>query len=101
MSLEAGSYFVPGFNISRAVLQSNICYYLGPEAIVRPYTHQGRDGFLVTAPGKPLTKRQIDDLITMSKQWEEQAAARMSSDAEEENYVNRPVPVAQRERRRR
>lgn len=34
------SYFVPGFGISRAVIQNEIRYHCGPDAIVRPYTHQ-------------------------------------------------------------
>jgi hypothetical protein len=66
------SYFVPGFGISRAIIQSEIRYFCGPDAIVRPYTHQvcaqssthmphtnflkGRDGFLVTTAGPPLTR---------------------------------------------
>jgi hypothetical protein len=42
LSAMAGtnSYFVPGFGISRAVIQSEIRYHCGPDAIVRPYTHQ-------------------------------------------------------------
>lgn len=36
----ANSYFVPGFGISRAVIQNEIRYHCGPDAIVRPYTHQ-------------------------------------------------------------
>jgi hypothetical protein len=34
------SYFVPGFGISRTIIQSEIRYFCGPDAIVRPYTHQ-------------------------------------------------------------
>ncbi len=40
MSLPLNKYFVPGFGISRAVIQSEIRYHCGPEAIVRPYTLQ-------------------------------------------------------------
>lgn len=36
------SYFVPGFGISRAVIQNEIRYHCGPDAIVRPYTFQVR-----------------------------------------------------------
>jgi len=36
---DPSSYFVPGFGISRAVIQSEIRYFCGPDAIVRPYTH--------------------------------------------------------------
>lgn len=72
MAGELNSYFLPGYGISRAVIQSEIRYHCGPDAIVRPYTHQvckfgnskysvtdaaqGRDGFLVTTAGPPLTQ---------------------------------------------
>ena len=36
----ANSYFVPGYGISRAVIQNEIHYYCGPQSIVRPYVHQ-------------------------------------------------------------
>lgn len=72
MAGALNSYFLPGYGISRAVIQSEIRYHCGPDAIVRPYTHQvckfdilkysmtddaqGRDGFLVTTAGPPLTQ---------------------------------------------
>ena len=40
MASEANSYFILGFGISRAVIQNEICYHCGPDAIPRPYTHQ-------------------------------------------------------------
>ncbi|KAF1950526.1 hypothetical protein CC80DRAFT_455717 [Byssothecium circinans] len=90
------SYFVPGFGISRAVMQNDIHYYCGPDAIVRPYTHQGRDGFLVTTAGPPLTKAQIDDLKISSREYEE----KQSRIADEINvFVNQPIPVHHRPRR--
>ena len=49
-------YFVPGFGISRHIIFSHIHFYLGPYASVRPYSYQGREGYLVIAPGLPLTK---------------------------------------------
>jgi len=94
------SYFVPGYGISRHVLQSNIGRFLGPNAFVRPYTHLGRDGFLVTAPNA-LTKSQIDDIVAMSRKWEEQAASKFSPEPDEA-YINQPIPVSSsRESRRR
>ncbi|MCJ1362158.1 hypothetical protein MMC16_001260 [Acarospora aff. strigata] len=84
-------YFVPGFGISRQVMFSHIQFYLGPYASVRPYSYQN----------------QIEDLQNLSRQYEEQAAQRMSmsgssnsSNDAEQSYINRPVPVTQRERRR-
>jgi len=92
---STNSYFVPGYGISRAVIQSQIRYHCGPEAIVRPYTHQGRDGFLVTAPGGPLTPAQIEDLKSESQKYEE----RVSRKADEANvFVNKPIPVMHKAR---
>ena len=59
-------YFLPGEDISREVITADICRYLGPDALVRPYRHQdvsspnsfdpamlslkqGRHGYLITA----------------------------------------------------
>jgi hypothetical protein len=49
-------YFVPGWAISRHIIFSHIQFYLGPYATVRPYQYRGREGYLVTAPGQPLTR---------------------------------------------
>ncbi|PSN72417.1 hypothetical protein BS50DRAFT_251140 [Corynespora cassiicola Philippines] len=90
------SYFVPGYGISRAVIQNEIRYHCGPDAIVRPYTHQGRDGFLVTTSGPPLTKAQIEDLKLSSQEYEEKQSRRAD---EVDVFVNQPIPVGQRIRR--
>lgn len=50
-----GFYFVPGYGISRHIIFSHIHFYLGPYAAVRPYSYQGREGYLVTA-GRTLTR---------------------------------------------
>ncbi|TID26627.1 hypothetical protein E6O75_ATG01120 [Venturia nashicola] len=93
------SYFVPGFGISRAIIQSEIRYFCGPDAIVRPYTHQGRDGFLVTTAGPPLTKEQIDDLKEASVEYELRQAERMCENQNSNWFVNQPVAVGSRPRR--
>ncbi|KAF1917690.1 hypothetical protein BDU57DRAFT_514065 [Ampelomyces quisqualis] len=90
------SYFVPGFGISRTVIQNEIRYHCGPDAIVRPYTFQGRDGFLVTTIGPPLTKAQLDDLKESSREYEEKQS-RIAN--ESSVFVNAPVPINQRIRR--
>jgi hypothetical protein len=90
------SYFVPGYGISRAVIQNEIRYHCGPDAIVRPYTHQGRDGFLVTTAGPPLTKAQIEDLKESSRAYEEKQSGQSGNN---EVFVNQPIPVVQRVRR--
>ncbi|KAF1808391.1 hypothetical protein P152DRAFT_219638 [Eremomyces bilateralis CBS 781.70] len=92
--MSLNNYFVPGYGISRTVIQGEIRYFCGPDAIVRPYVHQGRDGFLVTTAGAPLTKEQIEDLKIASHQYEQRQAERNG----DEWYVNRPVPVAQKSR---
>lgn len=38
-------YFLPGEDISREVITADICRYLGPDALVRPYTHQDVSSF--------------------------------------------------------
>ncbi|KAI4926747.1 hypothetical protein J4E85_007042 [Alternaria conjuncta] len=74
------SYFVPGFGISRAVIQNEIRYHCGPDAIVRPYTFQA----------------QIDDLKMSSLEYEE----KQSRIADESHvFVNAPIPINQRIRR--
>ncbi|MCJ1426307.1 hypothetical protein MMC29_004210 [Sticta canariensis] len=101
-SSEYSRYFVPGYGISRHIIFSHIHFYLGPYASVRPYSYLGREGYLVTAPGRPLTKSQIEDLQNLSKQYELQAAERMvpSNDGgeAEDAYINRPIQVQQRRR---
>ncbi|KAF1982706.1 hypothetical protein K402DRAFT_339650 [Aulographum hederae CBS 113979] len=96
MSAPLNNYFVPGFGISRWVIQSEIRYFCGPDAIVRPYTHQGRDGFLVTTSGPALTKEQIQDLKTSSQEYEERQAEKEGCDGW---FVNQPIVVGQRQRR--
>ncbi|KAF2234334.1 hypothetical protein EV356DRAFT_576776 [Viridothelium virens] len=99
MAPEPQSYFVPGYGISRYVIQSQIRYYCGPGAFARPYTLQGRDGFLVTTSGPPLTKEQLEDIREASRAYEEQLAARANEAAEN---PNQPIVVehSQRDRRR-
>ncbi len=50
------SYFVPGYMISRQVMFNNVHYFLGPQASVRAFTYQQREGYLINNPGGPLTK---------------------------------------------
>ncbi|KAF2138533.1 uncharacterized protein K452DRAFT_361210 [Aplosporella prunicola CBS 121167] len=107
MATSLNSYFVPGYGISRAVIQGEIRYHCGPDAIVRPFTHQGRDGFLVTTAGPPLTKveqnlitysqAQIQDIKDASREYEERQAQRACD--EKETFMNRPVPVSPRSRK--
>lgn len=41
----ANDYFLPGDGISRDVITADICRYLGPDALVRPYLHQDVSSF--------------------------------------------------------
>ena len=116
-------YFVPGYLISRNIICSHIQFFLGPYASVRPYSYQGREGYLVTTPGQPLTEvricqlyeirqewpdievflqNQIEDLQTLSRQYEQQASQRMvasgSSSRSGHIFINRPVQVQNRRR---
>ena len=56
----ANSYFVPGFGISRAVIQNEIRYHCGPDAIVRPYTFQVKIATAAhTSPPKEMRLTQV------------------------------------------
>ncbi|KAF2753438.1 hypothetical protein EJ05DRAFT_505077 [Pseudovirgaria hyperparasitica] len=92
------SYFVPGYGISRAVIQGEIRYYCGSDAIVRPYQYQGRDGFLVCTSGPPLTQAQIQDIKNASREYEERLANRAGA-VPTGYFVNQPVPVSHKLRR--
>ncbi|KAK2812501.1 hypothetical protein FQN49_008369 [Arthroderma sp. PD_2] len=94
-------YWLPGYELSRQVVLSNIHIFLGPTASARPYTYHGRDGYLVT--GSRLTQQQIDDLKTMSKKFELDQTIKtmhMSSSYEEtgdsasQTSIHKPVPVS-------
>lgn len=99
---ESHTWFIPGYAISRQIIVSQIRFYLGQYATVRPFTYRGREGYLVTAPGQGLTmvcrccrhsmqknvrradsrpfslsQPQIEDLKNLSRQYEEQAASKM------------------------
>ena len=65
-SYEYKQYFVPGYQISRHIIFSHIQIYLGPYATVRPYSYRGREGYLVTAPGLPLTRVRS---VFLSGEW--------------------------------
>ncbi|KAJ6180719.1 hypothetical protein N7519_011180 [Penicillium mononematosum] len=99
-------YWLPGYGLSRHIVLGHIQYFLGPSATVRPYSYQGREGYLIN--GVPLTRvcspifikhelkpekekenqtlhitncsgqEQIDDLAVMSREYEKQEATRMA-----------------------
>lgn len=48
--MSLNNFFLPGFGISRVVLQRDIKYHLGPDTIVRPYIHQVSQSLLVLGP---------------------------------------------------
>lgn len=53
MAASVNSYFVPGYGISRTVIQHEIRFYCGSDAIVRRYTHE------VRSPQFLLSKRTV------------------------------------------
>ncbi|MCJ1290415.1 hypothetical protein MMC34_001953 [Xylographa carneopallida] len=65
---DLNEYFVDGHGISRAVLQMDICKYLGPEATSRPGTYLDKAGFFVKAVRAftPI-KEQLEDLRASSR----------------------------------
>ncbi|KAK1758369.1 hypothetical protein QBC47DRAFT_138860 [Echria macrotheca] len=77
-------YFVPRDGIDREVITSDICRYLGNDALVRPGTYESQDGrvtqgYFITAY-RNLTSAMIQDLKADSARWEQErrAAARTS-----------------------
>ncbi|PWY84541.1 hypothetical protein BO94DRAFT_102216 [Aspergillus sclerotioniger CBS 115572] len=103
---QVQQYWLPGYGLSRHIVLGHIQYFLGPSASVRPYSYQGRDGYLII--GVPLTREQIDDLATMSREYERQESLRMAGDAgtsnstrQSEPYINEIVPVGMSGNRRR
>lgn len=62
-------YFLPGEGISREVIQADICRYIGNDALVRPGTYEGRDGYLIKSY-RNLTSEMISDLKADSARWE-------------------------------
>ncbi|OAX81546.1 hypothetical protein ACJ72_04112 [Emergomyces africanus] len=69
-------YWLPGYGLSRHVIVSQIQVFLGPASSARPFSFQGREGFLIT--GTRLTRQQIEDLAEMSLEYEKGAALRMA-----------------------
>ncbi|KAI2817637.1 hypothetical protein CBS63078_5437 [Aspergillus niger] len=104
---QVQQYWLPGYGLSRHIVLGHIQYFLGPSASVRPYSYQGRDGYLIV--GVPLTREQIDDLATMSREYERQESLRMAGDSaspassfgRHEPYINEIVPVRNSVRSRR
>ena len=43
-------YWLPGFSLSKKIVFQSIKHFLGPSATVRPYSYQGREGYLVRGP---------------------------------------------------
>ncbi|KAL4768160.1 hypothetical protein BDW60DRAFT_133925 [Aspergillus nidulans var. acristatus] len=90
---QVQQYWLPGYGLSRQIVLGQIQYFLGPTATVRPYTYQGREGYLIV--GVPLTREQINDLAIMSREYERQEALRMAGDSnsQSEPYINEIIPV--------
>jgi hypothetical protein len=51
---QVQEYWLPGYQLSRHIVLGHIQYFLGPSATVRPYTYQGREGYLIV--GMRLTR---------------------------------------------
>ncbi|KAK3337482.1 hypothetical protein B0T19DRAFT_438144 [Cercophora scortea] len=72
-------YFVPRDGIDREVITSDICRYLGNDALVRPGTYEAPDGrvtqgYFITAY-RNLTSAMIQDLKADSARWEAERRA--------------------------
>ncbi|KAJ5108525.1 hypothetical protein N7456_005200 [Penicillium angulare] len=75
MTGRQNEYFIPGDGISREVIQADICRYLGNDALVRPGSHGGRQGFFIRAY-RNLTSEMIADIKADSARWEADVSRR-------------------------
>ncbi|KAK3331132.1 hypothetical protein B0H66DRAFT_90300 [Apodospora peruviana] len=78
-SARQNEYFVPRDGIDREVITSDICRYLGNDALVRPGTYESPDGrttqgYFITAY-RNLTSAMIQDLKADSARWEQERRA--------------------------
>lgn len=78
-SARQNEYFVPRDGIDREVITSDICRYLGNDALVRPGTYESSDGrvtqgYFITAY-RNLTSAMIQDLKADSARWEQERRA--------------------------
>ncbi|KAK4038687.1 hypothetical protein C8A01DRAFT_17276 [Parachaetomium inaequale] len=78
-SARQNEYFVPRDGIDREVITSDICRYLGNDALVRPGTYESPDGrvtqgYYITAY-RNLTSAMIQDLKADSARWEQERRA--------------------------
>jgi hypothetical protein len=79
-------YFIPRDGIDREVITSDICRYLGNDALVRPGTYedpnsgQSISGYYITAY-RNLTTAMIEDLKADSARWEQERRAKSSRNA--------------------
>lgn len=105
------TYWLPGFELSKQVVLSQIRFMLGPTASARPYSHQGSDGFMITGSrltevsdmdlsdrnfDLTLSKAQIVDLKRQSREHERQRARRMTNGQDEPNIHGLVVIRARR-----
>ncbi|MCJ1437032.1 hypothetical protein MMC27_006417 [Xylographa pallens] len=85
---DLNEYFVDGQGISRAVLQMDICKYLGPEATSRPGTYHDKTGFFVRAV-RAFTPEQLDDLRASSRLYSSE-----TRDSRDRGYQGTPSTEA-------
>ncbi|MCJ1393369.1 hypothetical protein MMC18_006242 [Xylographa bjoerkii] len=92
---DLNEYFVDGQGISRAVLQMDICKYLGPEATSRPGNYHDKAGFFVKAVRAfTPSKEQLDDLRASSRLFASEAR-----DSRNRGYEEPPYEHSQTRRR--
>ncbi|CRG87701.1 hypothetical protein PISL3812_04721 [Talaromyces islandicus] len=83
-------YFISGDGISREVIQADICRYLGNDALVKPGSHQGRQGYLIRAY-RNLTSEMIADLKADSARWEQEVARRADMGYSRASYASSSI----------
>ncbi|OJD11826.1 hypothetical protein AJ78_07481 [Emergomyces pasteurianus Ep9510] len=86
---QSQQYWLPGYGLSRHIVLSQIQFFLGPTSSARPYSFQGREGYLIT--GTRLTRQQLEDLAEMSLEYEKGAAMRMAHNNFNYNTHGKPA----------
>ncbi|KAH8880550.1 hypothetical protein GQ53DRAFT_533719 [Thozetella sp. PMI_491] len=81
--LPRDEYFLPRDGIDREVIVTDICQYLGNDALIQPGTYEAPDGrmtqgYFITA-SRALTTAMVQDLKADSVRWEQERRPRTGS----------------------
>ena len=64
-SSRSSDYFLPGDDINRDVITTDICKYLGSDALVRPYVHKDVSRYLISLVTLLTVSRAGKDILSL------------------------------------